>query len=471
MNHLNELVLANLFLVLVWLAYELFFSRLRLFQANRYFLLSGSLVAVLLPWLPWYIPIGQAVRPVFQIPLIGAFEAAPVEETASEALSSPGFTASEWIATVYFSIVAILFLLSAAQVIRLIRWSRSAQSIRHKGFKIVPLERHCAAFSFFGTVYYPAPVKMETWETNTILEHEKVHIRQWHSLDNLLFTLLRIIFFYNPAVYFLTTRIRLVHEYIADEATAGADTVEYSNALINHQFLVPGLLLMHSFNTKTLLKRRLTMLSKTKQSRRVGWSYLMVIPVLAAMILLNGWSATAQDQAKKSKEEIAKMAVEKELTKAGFTRADIDEIKLRIDGKIRASQTDAKKDIGVDIRVDDKKITHEEEEDAQVFQIVDVMPEFEGGGIDKFRDWVQKNVKYPQEAKEKKLQGTVYVSFVVGRDGVVKGTNLLRSVDPILDNEVLRVIKTSPAWKPGQQRNKPVNVSFSVPIKFVLGEK
>ncbi len=455
MNHLNELVLANLFLVLVWLAYELFFSRLRLFQANRYFLLSGSLVAVLLPWLPWYIPIGQAARPVFQIPLIGAFETAPVEETASEALSSAGFTAAEWIVTVYFSIVAILFLLSAAQVIRLIRWSRSARSFRHKGFKIVPLERSCAAFSFFGTVYYPAPVKMETWETNTILEHEKVHIRQWHSLDNLLFTLLRIIFFYNPAVYFLTTRIRLVHEYIADEATVGVNTVEYSNALINHQFLVPGLLLMHSFNTKTLLKRRLTMLSKTKQSRRVGWSYLIVIPVLAAMILLNGWSATAQDQAKKSKEEIAKMAVEKELAKAGFSKADIEEIKLRIDGKT--------------IKTPEKGT--EIEEENQVFQIVDMMPEFEGGGIDKFRDWVQKHVKYPQEAKEKKLQGTVYVSFVVGRDGVVKWINLLRSVDPILDNEVLGVIKSSPAWKPGQQRNKPVNVSFSVPIKFVLGEK
>ena len=197
------------------------------------------------------------------------------------------------------------------------------------------------------------------------------------------------------------------------------------------------------------------MLSKTKQSRRVGWSYLIVIPMLAAMILLNGWSATAQDQAKKSKEEIAKMAVEKELAKAGFSKADIEEIKLRIDGKT--------------IKTPEKGT--EIEEENQVFQIVDMMPEFEGGGIDKFRDWVQKHVKYPQEAKEKKLQGTVYVSFVVGRDGVVKWINLLRSVDPILDNEVLGVIKSSPAWKPGQQRNKPVNVSFSVPIKFVLGEK
>jgi len=212
------------------------------------------------------------------------------------------------------------------------------------------------------------------------------------------------------------------------------------------------------------------MLSKIKHTRRAGWNYLLAAPVLAAMILLSGWSATAQDQGKKSKEEIAKMAVEKELTKAGFSQADIDEIKLRIDGKIRESKPDAKKDTGIDKRTDDAK-NSEEVEDQVVFQIVEVMPEFKGGGIEQFREWVQSHVKYPKIASENKISGTVYVTFVVGKDGKTKWVKVLRSVDPVLDDEVVRVVKSSPDWKPGLQRDNPVNVSFSLPVKFVPEKK
>ncbi|MCX6226700.1 MAG: energy transducer TonB, partial [Bacteroidia bacterium] len=181
---------------------------------------------------------------------------------------------------------------------------------------------------------------------------------------------------------------------------------------------------------------------------------------------------------------ISKMAVEKELTKAGYSKADIDEIKQRIDRMNQAVEVTAYK-IPLSKEADDKaeitkevpckpvkvKKTQETEmdaEDAKVFEVVDEMPEFQGGNLDKFLKWVQSNVKYPPIAMENSIQGTVVVSFVVGRTGEVKKINIARGVDPSLDEAVINVLKSAPYWKPGLQRGKPVNVQFSIPIKFNL---
>ncbi len=112
--------------------------------------------------------------------------------------------------------------------------------------------------------------------------------------------------------------------------------------------------------------------------------------------------------------------------------------------------------------------TAEEEEDAQIFQIVEDMPKFQGGEIEEFRNYIQGVVKYPPLAMENGISGTVYVSFVVNRRGEIAGINIIRGVDPSLDEEVIKALKGAPKWEPGKQRGKPVNVSFSIPIKFIL---
>jgi len=110
----------------------------------------------------------------------------------------------------------------------------------------------------------------------------------------------------------------------------------------------------------------------------------------------------------------------------------------------------------------------EEEEDAQIFQIVEDMPKFQGGEIEEFRNYIQTMVKYPPLAMENGISGTVYVSFVVNRRGEIAGINIIRGVDPSLDEEVIKALKGAPKWEPGKQRGKPVNVSFSIPVKFIL---
>lgn len=107
------------------------------------------------------------------------------------------------------------------------------------------------------------------------------------------------------------------------------------------------------------------------------------------------------------------------------------------------------------------------EEDRNVFFIVEDMPEFPGGEP-ALRQHIAKNMKYPAEAAKNGFQGRVYVSFIVDTAGRVTNPQIARSIHPSLDREAIRIVRSLPAWKPGRQRGKPVNVSYAVPIHFFL---
>lgn len=102
------------------------------------------------------------------------------------------------------------------------------------------------------------------------------------------------------------------------------------------------------------------------------------------------------------------------------------------------------------------------------FVVVEEMPTYMNGGLDNFQKYVLKNVVYSEAAKESGIYGTVIVEFVVGKLGRIEDVKVLRGVDPILDNEVVRVIRSSKEWKPGYQRGNPVRVKFTLPVKFTL---
>jgi TonB family protein len=95
------------------------------------------------------------------------------------------------------------------------------------------------------------------------------------------------------------------------------------------------------------------------------------------------------------------------------------------------------------------------------------MPKYPGGNKALYA-FMGENIKYPQDAKEKGIQGTVYVSFVIEKDGSVSHVKILRGVSKSLDSEAMRVVKTMPNWEPGTQRGKAVRVQYNLPIKFTL---
>lgn len=103
----------------------------------------------------------------------------------------------------------------------------------------------------------------------------------------------------------------------------------------------------------------------------------------------------------------------------------------------------------------------------RVYDVVEQMPSFPGG-ISGLRTYLNQNIRYPAEAQENCVQGRVVVSFVVGKDGHISDVTVLRSVDPSLDKEAVRVIRNMPRWTPGKQGGEPVKVRYNVPVSFRL---
>jgi len=141
-----------------------------------------------------------------------------------------------------------------------------------------------------------------------------------------------------------------------------------------------------------------------------------------------------------------------------------DNVEIEDELEIQDSEADNETEIDATPIIQSAK---EEEEEAQVFFIVEEMPEFPGGEL-ALRKYISLSIRYPKIAQDNSIQGKVYVNFVVNGDGSVSDAKVARSVDPSLDKEALRVVNNLPKWKPGKQRGKPARVLYTVPINFVL---
>lgn len=107
------------------------------------------------------------------------------------------------------------------------------------------------------------------------------------------------------------------------------------------------------------------------------------------------------------------------------------------------------------------------EDDNQIFTVVEQQPEF-NGGYEAMINFIKKNLRYPASARRMGVDGTVYVQFVVGKDGSITEVKTIRGISADCDREAERVVKQMPAWKPGRQNGKPVFVRFVLPIRFKL---
>lgn len=106
--------------------------------------------------------------------------------------------------------------------------------------------------------------------------------------------------------------------------------------------------------------------------------------------------------------------------------------------------------------------------DEDLFLIVEVMPTFRGGDLNKFREWIGKRARYPQSAIDNKIEGKVYLTFIVETDGSVSNVTVVKSLDPAIDEEATKAIESSPKWSPGLQRGLPVRVRYSIWLNFTI---
>lgn len=139
---------------------------------------------------------------------------------------------------------------------------------------------------------------------------------------------------------------------------------------------------------------------------------------------------------------------------------------MEIEDELILDDTEADQDDAIQI----VEFEEEEEEvnEMEVFFVVEDMPTFQGQSSDAFRIYIQQNLKYPTIAAENGVSGRVFVQFDVNEKGEITNVIVVRGVDPSLDKEAVRVVKSSPKWTPGKQRGRPVRVRFTFPIVFQL---
>ena len=153
---------------------------------------------------------------------------------------------------------------------------------------------------------------------------------------------------------------------------------------------------------------------------------------------------------------------------AAVTKADIIEIvedDADIEEDIMASTEDNVE--WVDLDDYDVVEVEPEPEEEEIFMVVEDQPEFPGGTA-ALLEYLRKNIKYPAICRENNIKGRVLVTFIVNKDGAIVEPEVVKSVNPSLDKEALRVISQMPNWKPGSQRGKPVRVKYTVPVNFRL---
>lgn len=195
-------------------------------------------------------------------------------------------------------------------------------------------------------------------------------------------------------------------------------------------------------------KRRTKEIGRTK--------YLMFLPLAALLMIVSNIEMVARTTEKFAKEMMgqATAQVTPEPETAPLPELPAEEIQ--------------KTALPQDKKIKETFETHGNNmPDSVVFEVVEEMPEFPGG-MKALTEYIHKNVKYPAEAHAKGVQGRVIVCFVVKKDGSIADIKTVRSVDPYLDKEAIRIIAAMPKWKPGKQRGKAVNVRFTVPVMFRL---
>jgi periplasmic protein TonB len=230
---------------------------------------------------------------------------------------------------------------------------------------------------------------------------------------------------------------------------------------------------------------------RKKYNRTVMWSILVGVLILSAAILTPHIMASVNERIKEREEK----AVQAELEKLDQPLEEIappppppppaeaqavikyvapvvvDSVKVeeRSDfATVDEVQESVQDQTVVEVVDQPKEEVQEAAKEEEVFLVVEEMPSFGSGDANDFRAFVSSNMKYPDVAAENGIQGRVFVQFVVEADGRLSNVRVLRGVDPALDREAVRVIESSPKWNPGKQRGKPVRVSYTFPITFVL---
>lgn len=484
---LSYLAQTLLFQALFLGLYELALRRTTFFGWNRAYLLGSCLLSLLLPLVELEVlrvvtPSGTvlATVPAALVYLDG------VELTARGA-GIPGL--NPWLFVWTAGAGLSLFLLGR-KLLTLIRLYRQGERVTTPRYTLVCLPDNRDAFSFFRWVFLGSGHSEA--DAEIILRHEQIHIRQWHSLDLLLLELLRIPCWFNPLLWAYQRKLSEVHEFQADARAVQANKKEYYQQLLSQVFGVRDLSLVNPFFKHSSIKKRIVMIQKKSSRKSFKFLYLLSIPILALMV---GISSCQDDKTSESlrndsfselsdKELIYELdlAVQKEefeRLEPLFKEATIRGLATYLDGSAeenvnaREAYKRAAQILEAKNRTDQ---TQSKLEKTIPFATIDQVPVFPGCEDsedkracfnEKIQRHIQKNFHYPEEAQQKGIEGRVSVMFTIDAEGYITDIKQ-KGPDPLLEEEVRRIISKLPRMQPGLQGEEAVNVPFAIPILFKL---
>ena len=393
-----------------------------------------------------------------------------------------GITWMDMLLGIYWVGVAVLSLRLVWQLFSIIRLAVISRKQEVEGITVHLLRGEGSPFSFFRWVFmYPST--LEGKQLHEVMVHECTHVSGLHSLDTLFSELFSIACWFNPFAWLMKQEVRMNLEYLADESV-----LSDGNARKSYQYHLLGLAyrqpkdstkIANNFNLLPL-KKRIKMMNKRRTSEIGKAKYLLFAPLAGVLLMVSNIESVAREIG----EQIPEVAeVQQKAEQALNTDVAVanpmakDAVEMMNPAEAEEMEADKAAEAAL-IAVEQAKQAAEEKVKTKPQTdttkkknswdcIPETMPYFPGGNVLMLK-YLADNIKYPASAVKAKKQGRVIVGFIVQKDGSITHAKIVRSIDPELDAEALRVVKGMPKWTPGTQLGKPVSVKYTLPVKFSL---
>jgi TonB family protein len=461
-NFITYLLQSSLCLTVFLLFYLLLLKKETFYLGNRMYLIVTACFSVLVPLFKILLPSTGYTEEI-------TYLMAPVFITNKSQVHSSVINWFQLSEILYFVVMSVLLLNFIFKLIQIFLLIKKNESLELKGQKIVVLEKGSTPFSFLNTIFLTKE-QISDLSVDSIIEHEKKHIHQFHSMDMILFEIIKIMQWFNPFAWIFKKEIEAQHEFSADSGllSDGININEYKSVLLAYSFGAGGGTITNNFNS--LLKRRLEMLSKQKSHLLGKVKLFFTLPLMALLIVfissVNGCNEKEKNSAnppvsttvqKDEKGSTVSTPVQKDEKSSPVSKA----IQKKKDG-LSVSNSGLKNKIVSSVSTNGQK-----DDNSKIFTYADQMPVYPGGDKALY-NFIGKNIVYPEVAKKAGVTGKIYVQFVIDKDGSVTDVKTQKGIGAGCDEEAVRVIKMMPKWIPGKNNGELVKTRISMPIVFAL---
>ena len=405
----------------LYLIYWFFLRKDTFFSANRFYLIGSIIVSFILPL--FKVPVFVENPEIAYVVMLDTITVT-TQKIESDLVNNLSFYQGLFI--VYLTGASLFLLRFAFQLLQLFLLIRKFGVTQMDGLNIVKIKSKYSPFSYFKYIFLNED-NLKDKDLQSIIRHEKIHIKQKHSLDLIMLELLSIVQWFNPFMWMYKRSIKGIHEYLADEGllAEGVNKSSYQDLLLSQAVGIQINELTNNFN-QSLITKRFIMMTKLQSKKIARFKLLLVFPVAVVLISLFAISCKQNEV--------------------------VDE---KVTDEVVETQTTTKS-------------VQSEEPKGVIFAVVEEMPTFPGGENARLK-FLANNIKYPETARIAGVEGRVYVTFVVEVDGSVNDVRILRGIGSGCDEETVRVISAMPKWNPGKQRGQAVRVQFNLPVRFYLG--